>query len=84
MDPAVFNSLIDISGSPAARLGQADLMLERARWAATVFDRYDREATMRIVDAVAQAAHDHAGEFAKKLWRKAALASPRIKRLKIS
>jgi acyl-CoA reductase-like NAD-dependent aldehyde dehydrogenase len=66
MDPAVFNSLIDISGSPAARLGQADLMLERGRWAATVFDRYDLEATMRIVDAVAQAAHDHAGAFAEK------------------
>ena len=53
MEQALFNSLIDISDSSAARRGQADLMLERARWAATVFDRYDREATMRIVEAVA-------------------------------
>jgi len=66
MEHALFNSLIDISKSSAARRGQADLMLERARWAATVFDRYDREATMRIVDAVAEAAHDHAGEFGEK------------------
>jgi len=66
MGQALFNSLIDISASPAARRGQADLMLERARWAATVFDRYDRAATMRIVDAVAEAAHEHAGEFGEK------------------
>ncbi len=67
MEQALFNSLIDISQSPAARCGQADLMLERARWAATVFDRYDRAATMRIVEAVAQAAHDHAAEFGEKV-----------------
>ncbi|MFC2967906.1 aldehyde dehydrogenase family protein [Acidimangrovimonas pyrenivorans] len=66
MDQALFNSLIDISASPAARKGRAEMMLERARWAATVFDRYDRDATLRIAEAVAEAAHARAGEFAEK------------------
>ncbi len=66
MEQALFNSLIDISASLAARRGQADLILGRARWAATIFDRYDRETTMHIVDAVANAAHNHAAEFAEK------------------
>ena len=30
----------------------ADMVLERARWAAEVFQRYDRNATMAIADAV--------------------------------
>ncbi|MGC9368179.1 MAG: aldehyde dehydrogenase family protein [Paracoccaceae bacterium] len=66
MDQALFHSLIDITDTKAARQGKADVMLERARWAATVFDRYDRAATLRIVEAVAEAAHAHAGEFAEK------------------
>lgn len=66
MDQALFHSLVDITQSPAARKGKAGMMLDRARWAATVFDRYDREATMRIVEAVAEAAHSHAGEYAEK------------------
>lgn len=66
MDRALFNSLVDISATPAALNGRADIMLERARWAATVFDRYDRAATMRIAEAVAEAAHAHAGDLAEK------------------
>jgi len=66
MEQALFNSLIDISQTPAARQGKADLMLERARWAATVFERYDYAATMAIVEAVAGAAHDMAAELAEK------------------
>ncbi len=55
--------LVDISNSDAARVGRAEMMLERARWAATVFERYDREATMAIVEAVAAKAHEHAAHF---------------------
>lgn len=65
MDQALFNSLVDISASPAARKGRAEMMLERARWAATIFDRYDRDTTLRIAEAVAEAAHLRAAEFAE-------------------
>ena len=64
MEP-VIRTLIDTSQSQAALLGQADIILERARWATTVFQRYDRDATMAIVDAVAKVAHDSAANFAK-------------------
>ncbi len=82
MKPALFNSLIDISDSAAARRGQADLMLEQARWAAAVFDRYDRDTTMRIVDAVAQAAHDHAAEFAEKIVSESGFGVAEHKKIK--
>jgi acyl-CoA reductase-like NAD-dependent aldehyde dehydrogenase len=63
MEPQV-RTLVDISASRAALSGRADLVLERARWAAEVFQRYDRDMTMAIVDAVAAAAHQHAGRYA--------------------
>ena len=63
MEPVV-RKLVDISESPAALKGRADLVLERARWASQVFQRYDLEATMRIVDAVAAAAHANAQKYA--------------------
>lgn len=64
MEPQI-RTLVDISGSAAALAGQAGLMLERGGWAAQVFQRYDRDATLAIVDAVARAAHDNAGRFAE-------------------
>lgn len=63
MTPEI-RTLVDISESHAAMQGRADMMLERARWASSVFRRYDRAATMAIVDAVAAAAHDNAGRYA--------------------
>ena len=65
MMEAQIRTLIDISNTPAALKGVADMMLERGRWAAQVFQRYDRETTMAVVDAVAQAAHEHAGRYAE-------------------
>ncbi len=62
---AEIRTLVDISHTPAARAGQAEMMLERARWAAAVFERYDREAVMAIVDAVAARAHEHSARFAE-------------------
>ena len=64
MEPQV-RTLVDISESPAALEGRADMVLERARWATTVLQRYDRAATMKIVDAVATVAHDNASYFAE-------------------
>ena len=62
MEPQV-RTLVDISDTKAARLGAADMMLERGRWACQVFQRYGRDQVMAIVDAVARAAHDKAGEY---------------------
>lgn len=63
MEPQI-RTLVDISASPAAMQGRADMILEKARWAATEFQRYDRQSTMKIVDAVASAAHENAGFYA--------------------
>ena len=63
MDGSV-QRLIDIADSAAARSARADLVLERARWAAGEFHRYDRDRTMAIADAAARAAFDKAGEYA--------------------
>ena len=65
MEPQI-RSLIDISDTPAALQSRADMMLERAHWASAVFQRFGRAETMAIVDAVAAAAHAHAGEFAER------------------
>lgn len=64
MEPQI-RTLVDISNTSAARKGRADIVLERARWAAQVFQRYDRETTMAIVDAVARIAHEHAAHYAE-------------------
>ena len=42
---------------PDAALEQARMMLDRARWGATRFQKLDRSTTQRIVNAVAAAAH---------------------------
>lgn len=57
--------LIDISDTHAAMQAQVNAVLERARWASQVYQRYDRNMTMAIVDAVARVAHTHAGKYAK-------------------
>ncbi len=63
MEP-VIRTLVDISQTPAALKGRANIVLERARWASEVFQRYDREMTLRIVDAIAVAAHANAQKYA--------------------
>ncbi len=63
MEP-VIRTLVDISQTPAALKGRANIVLERARWASEVFQRYDREMTLRIVDAIAAAAHANAQKYA--------------------
>ena len=64
MQPQIRN-LVDISDTPAAIQGRTDMILDRARWAATAFQRYDRSTTMSIVDAVAATAYQYAQHYAE-------------------
>ena len=50
-----------VQGDPVAR---ARMMLQAAGWAASRFEYYDRAAVTTIVDAVARAGYEHAGEYA--------------------
>jgi acetaldehyde dehydrogenase / alcohol dehydrogenase len=43
---------------------RARMMLQRARWASTAFAGYDRDATRRVVEAVAEVAYQNAERFA--------------------
>ncbi len=61
---AAVNNLIDISASPAALQARADMVLECSRWAAAVFQRYDRARTYAIAEAVAEAAQAKAADYA--------------------
>jgi acyl-CoA reductase-like NAD-dependent aldehyde dehydrogenase len=81
MDPAI-RSLVDISGSHAALEACADMMLERARWAGEVFQRYDRARTFAIAQAVAEAAHAKAGEYAEWAVRETGFGVAAHKKLK--
>ena len=64
LEPEI-RTLIDISESQPSMQALAELYLDRARWASQVFLRYDRDAVMRIVDAVAETAHQHALKYAE-------------------
>ena len=66
MEQAI-RKLVDTSTSPAAMQARADMVLERARWAAQVFQRYGRDHTNRIAEAVARVALNLDG--AEKPWR---------------
>ena len=63
---SLFHSLIDIRETKAGQMGHSDLVLERARWAASIFDRYDRSRAMQIVQKVSDTAFEMAEEFAAK------------------
>jgi acyl-CoA reductase-like NAD-dependent aldehyde dehydrogenase len=81
MDPAI-QSLVDISTAPASLKARAEMMLERARWAAEVFQRYDRARTYAIAEAVARAAHAKAGEYAEWAVRETGFGVAAHKKLK--
>ena len=61
--------LVDISETPVAMRMRAELILERAGWAAQVFQRYDRATTQSIADAAARAAHARARDYAERVVR---------------
>ncbi|MEQ8653798.1 MAG: aldehyde dehydrogenase family protein [Kiloniellales bacterium] len=81
MDPAVKN-LIDIDRSAAAMGAKADILLEQARWAAQVFQRYDRATTLDIAEAVARVAHEKAAEYAERAVAETGFGVAAHKRLK--
>ena len=58
-----FQKVIDISDTPVARRAQVDAVLERARWASQAFQRYDRDMTLAIAEAVAHTAYEKAAEY---------------------
>ena len=58
-------NLVDISETPAAMRAHVDGILERARWASQIYQRYDRDTTQAITEAVARVAHSKAGEYAE-------------------
>ena len=67
---------------PDVALEQARMMLERARWGATKFQKLDRAATMRIVDAVAAAGHAKAQHYAEWAVRETGMGVVEHKRIK--
>lgn len=79
---AQIRTLVDISDTDAARIGRAEMMLDRARWAASIFEGYDRETTMAIVDAVATCAHEHSGHFADAAVQEAGFGVAAHKKIK--
>lgn len=81
MDQAIAN-LVDISTSKAAMQAAADMMLERARWASQIFQRYDRDTTNAIAEAVAKAAHDSAGKYGDWAVRETGFGVAEHKKLK--
>lgn len=81
MEQAI-QKLVDISDSPAAMQARADMVLERARWAAQVFQRYSRDHTIQIADAVARIAHAKAGEYADWAVRETGFGVAAHKKLK--
>lgn len=81
MDPAV-SKLVDISATPAAMHAKADIVLERARWASQVFQRYDRNKTESIARAVAEAAYAKAGEYGSRAVQETGFGVAEHKKLK--
>ncbi len=81
MDPAVRN-LVDIDNTPAAMRSKADTLLEQARWAAQVFQRYDRATTQEIAEAVARVAFEKAGEYAERAVAETGFGVAKHKKLK--
>jgi acyl-CoA reductase-like NAD-dependent aldehyde dehydrogenase len=81
MDPAVAQ-LVDISDSEAAMRARADMVLERARWASQMFQRYDRAQTYAIAEAAAQAAFKKAGEYGEWAVRETGFGVAEHKKIK--
>ena len=81
MDPRI-RQLVDIGHTPVAMRARAEMILDRARWASQIFQRYDRETTRRIADAAARAAHARAGDYAEWAVRETGFGVAEHKRIK--
>lgn len=58
-------TLVDISDTQAARDGQVASILDCAKWASQVFQRYDLDHVRKIAAAVATIAEQQAGRYAE-------------------
>jgi len=67
---------------PDAVYEQARLKLERSRWAAAKMRKLPRKAVVRIVDAVAEAAHSRAQHYAEWAVRETGMGVVAHKRMK--
>src|SRR6185436_16657309 len=67
---------------PDAALEQARMMLDRAGWGATRFQKLDRAATQRIVSAVSAAAQAKAQHYAEWAVRETGMGVVDHKRIK--
>ena len=56
--------LIDVSFEPQALKARVDNVVNLAKWASETFANFDRSQTLRIVEAVARAGHEHAAKYA--------------------
>ena len=79
---ARIRELVDIDHTTVAMRSRAEMVLDRARWASQIFQRYDRETTLRIADAAARAAHEKAGEYAEWAVRETGFGVAEHKRIK--
>ncbi|NYI99619.1 acyl-CoA reductase-like NAD-dependent aldehyde dehydrogenase [Nocardioides thalensis] len=70
-----------MTSTPRPVIGAAHI-LERARWAAQAFSEYSAEDVERIVDAVADVAHEHAEEYAEWAVRETGFGVAEHKTLK--
>ena len=82
MTAQAVQNLVDISATPAALQAHVDAVLERARWASQVYQRYDRKRTLQIADAAAAAAHQKAGEYGEWAVREAGFGVAAHKKIK--
>ncbi|MEZ5775577.1 MAG: aldehyde dehydrogenase family protein [Hyphomicrobiaceae bacterium] len=81
MNPAL-KILADSNETEGALKARADMVLERAKWAAEVFHRYDRGRTFAIAEAVANAAFQHAERYAEWAVRETGFGVVEHKRIK--
>ncbi len=73
---------MDASRQTGVSRAQARMMLQRARWAAARFARYDRATTLRIAEAVAEAGFREAQRFAEWAVRETGFGVVEHKRIK--
>ena len=81
MDPRI-RQLVDVGHISVAMRARAEMILDRARWASRIFQRYDRETTRGIADAAARAAHAKAGDYAEWAVRETGFGVVEHKRIK--
>jgi acyl-CoA reductase-like NAD-dependent aldehyde dehydrogenase len=81
MDPQIA-TVLDTATTETGARARADMVLERASWAAQVFSRYDLARTRSIAMHAAEAAHRMAGEYGDWAVRETGFGVAADKKLK--